>query len=181
MKIRKGFVSNSSSSSFVVDGTKRTVLDVAFDMVPARDWKERDEELQKKILAKIDSPNADAPIAFHSCNFDTFIMKINNTIFVETCNNHTWEDFINYHHATDEELKLIGQSDRDFDGFRINDLDYFWWPEYEIEAKRFYPDYDFCKNCFCDILQLRTGQKICPKCKKDRSEVGSYSKSTSHY
>ena len=71
MKIRQGFVSNSSSSSFVVDGTKRTVLDVAFDMVPARGWKEHDEELLAKLLEKADQP--DTPLAFKSCNFDTFI------------------------------------------------------------------------------------------------------------
>ena len=179
MKIRQGFVSNSSSSSFVVNGTNKAVLDVALKMVPARDWRKRDDVLLKKLLEKADTP--DTPIAFKSCNYNTFIMKIKNTIFIETCNNHPWADFIDYQRATEEDLKLIDQSNRDFDAFTISNLDYFWWPEYGIEAKKFYPDYDFCKNCFCDILQLKTGQQICPKCNKDRSKVGRYKDGDCHF
>ena len=49
MKIRKGFVSNSSSSSFVV--CEPTVVEAAFGMVPARGWndEDRDVELMKKL------------------------------------------------------------------------------------------------------------------------------------
>lgn len=190
MKIRNGFVSNSSSSSFVIDATEQTVLEIAFSMVPARNWDEKDTELQEKLLTLIDAP--DRPIAFQSCNFDTFIKKVNNIIFVETCNNHMWSDFIDYRCATKEEAALI--EDYEF-GFSIsrnrkqgnrmfknstrvakNENPLFCWPEFGIYAKTLSPDYDWCKNCLCNILELEDGKQICPNCKKNISEVGRYYK-----
>ena len=47
-----------------------------------------------KIISKKEN-SKDVPVAFHSCNFDTFIRKINfygkNYIYVATCNNVQWE------------------------------------------------------------------------------------------
>lgn len=189
MKIRNGFVSNSSSSSFVIDAANKTVLGVAFSMVPARNWGEKDTELQEKLLALIDDP--DRPIAFKSCNFDTFIKKVNNIIFVETCNNHMWQDFIDYRHATKEEAALINEDckfsisrnrEQENQVFKNNTKvvknknPLFYWPEFDITARTLSPDYDWCKDCFCNILELEDGKQVCPNCKKDISEVGRYNK-----
>jgi len=169
MKIRQGFVSNSSSSSFVIEAAnKQTVLSVAFDMVPARNWDNRDTELQEKLLSFNGDP--DTPIAFKSCNYDTFIIKEKNLIFVDTCNNHPWYDFINYRRATQEEMRSIGLDDF-WEDFALQKLQrYYWWPEYNFFAKTLLST--FCKECYCEILQLQTDEKICPHCKKDVKEIG---------
>jgi hypothetical protein len=168
VKIRTGFVSNSSSSSFVI-ATDKSIVDVAFAMVPAREWGDRDAILQEKLLTlsccgKIYDPNT--PLAFKSCNFNTFMMKFEGLIFVESCNNHPWYDFVDYRMATDEDLVLIGQSDRDFDYFKLQNLGYyFYWPEFDLYGTSLYPDYKFCNVCFCDFVKLRSGEIICPNCK----------------
>lgn len=172
MKIRNGFVSNSSSSSFVVIG-EDTVVSTAINMIPAREWGPRDTKLINILRSYKGSPNT--PIAFSSCNYNTFIKKVKGTIFVETCNNHEWHYLIDYRPPTDEELKLIGSEDRDYDAFRVQNLGNFWWPEFGIKACTLWPKYDWCKDCFTDILRLeKTGKEICPKCKKDRKEVGEH-------
>jgi len=101
MKVRNGFVSNSSSSSFIVK-EKMTTAELAKKMVnliyesregrgnnssrkwtaPALEW------LEKNI-------NSDEPIIIPwSCNYDTFIFRMgsneNNNIAVDTCNNEDW-------------------------------------------------------------------------------------------
>ena len=99
MKVRRGFVSNSSSSSFITDFSN--VEDCLTYMLDNYLKSSNDDyriEKVKLILEnfKILSNNSkDCPVAFHSCNFDTFIKKIEinnkNYIYVATCNNENWE------------------------------------------------------------------------------------------
>lgn len=98
MKIRNGFVSNSSSSSFVLDGRKLTVRDVALMMIPLREWNfdgDDDHALCQRI--KYLSCNPDTPMTFPSCNEDTFIIKRGEYIFVDTCNNHPFWEVLDGH------------------------------------------------------------------------------------
>jgi hypothetical protein len=95
MKTRTGFVSNSSSSSFVIGiGVGKpftTALDVAEHMIPFREW-DGDQDLLNKI-AKLKQGRAKAlnAVCFKSCNYDTFIVKMGNIFLVETCHNHKWD------------------------------------------------------------------------------------------
>ena len=98
MKIRTGFVSNSSSSNFVVDNTYETVFDLAKAMLKIRnnDYKDMSSYDQTKCLTEIDDINRairddrdpDISIYFTTCNYDTYIKKVEIFYIVATCNNH---------------------------------------------------------------------------------------------
>jgi len=98
MKIRKGFVSNSSSSSFIVEGDS-TIAQIALMMMYEikHDWETYGSEWEKPpsfyaalgwISENLDN---DEPILIPwSTNYETFIWKVDNCIRVSTCNNHDW-------------------------------------------------------------------------------------------
>lgn len=99
MKQRKGFVSNSSSSSFVIPSCDdnidfKDVFSVAIYMIGCRDgWEEKDNN---KLIKKLEKALADGIITkdtnlmFRTCNYDTYIVKDYNydKIYISTCNNH---------------------------------------------------------------------------------------------
>lgn len=93
MKKRNGFVSNSSSSSFIVnlEDYNNNVFDLAREMVSIREW-EDDEELLKKIDNFEKNESGNVGIFFNTCNYETFISHIGGGyVFVDTCNNHNWD------------------------------------------------------------------------------------------
>jgi hypothetical protein len=109
MKIRNGFVSNSSSSSFIIrlDENFPDTLSIAKSMIKNKYeehadyddnsddkdwWKPSMKNAFKNLkrLKKEDDPYI--PIFFTSCNYDTYIIPLtNNYVFVETCNNTRWD------------------------------------------------------------------------------------------
>ena len=109
MKIRNGFVSNSSSSSFIIrlDEKFPDTLSIAKSMIKNKYeehadyndnsddkdwWKPSMKNAFKNLkrLKKEDDPYI--PIFFTSCNYDTYIIPLtNNYVFVETCNNTRWD------------------------------------------------------------------------------------------
>ena len=91
MKIRSGFVSNSSSSSFILDGKNNTVRDIALLMIPIREW-DGDQELMERVRNLTCDP--DLPIQFSTCNYDTLISKRDGYIFVATCHNHEFREVL---------------------------------------------------------------------------------------
>lgn len=228
MKIRTGFVSNSSSTSFAVSTEDYpTVRDLAIKMMSIRneDWDEYDdealakmtlrhsqtgdEELFSQIKEIIESPNRqelivvenskldrDFPIAFKSTNYDTFLMKSGNLIFVSTCNNHDWhslplvipsldqfnlEDFRAA--LSDREYKEITSAKHfkeDIHEAIESYLKYatdFWWPKHNriIRQFRFANRNDHCKNkdrhrFGPPSLVLCDGKLVCPVCDLDFGE-----------
>lgn len=173
MKIRNGFVSNSSSSSFVVE-IDMSPAELAVDIITCRNWESRDNELIEKIQTKISQlkPN-DVPIAFKSCNYDTYIMKINGSLHIETCNNHPWWDVI-------DEYRLPYPGEPLYDDGSIHHLTDFYWPEYDVRGRT--PQYDglkklveeenlnidpfdlaYCSKCGMDRIFIKEAL-TCPKC-----------------
>ena len=98
MKIRTGFVSNSSSSSFIIS-TKHfhSVRDLATYMIKQQ-MKERydDEDDQyveqnKQYIERLQKLDENQSISFPSCNYDTYIKKIADVFIIATCNNTDWD------------------------------------------------------------------------------------------
>lgn len=100
MKKRNGFVSNSSSSSFIIDGSFRT-SEVAEEMVKIIDREEFETFHQhcRWTLPALswlqDHPGYDNGIVIPwSCNYDTWIArsKDGRYILIDTCHNHDWHN-----------------------------------------------------------------------------------------
>ena len=105
MKTREGFVSNSSSTSFIVRaGAYPNLFSLAQDMILCRFrtdysedgkhekkifWKDNGELIDKIEKAKT-KMNPDMGISFPTSNYDTYIMKVGGYYAVQTCNNHQW-------------------------------------------------------------------------------------------
>ena len=167
MKIRNGFVSNSSSSSFIITG--QTIEAIAIEMLDLvitdfSDWddntvsgknkkKDRVEQFDvwesnlEKALRKKDVKNGKIGIVMPSCNYDTYIIGRADGIYVATSNNHTWDfDAPNLEYENGE-IKWALDSD-------INDANYFDVRCGFIHSHEKWDD-------------LRDGQMLpcCPKCK----------------
>ena len=107
MKVRSGFVSNSSSSSFIVDQAEgRTTAYIAYQMIrmlwqdrgnwglTKKEYKEHQRSLLRAIHYLQRHFDLDVPIMFPwSCNYETFIWRNKDGAFcVDTCNNDPWDN-----------------------------------------------------------------------------------------
>jgi len=101
MKIRNGFVSNSSSSSFIINCVNETknVRDVATLMIKKQieqielekwgDWEEH-IKIKEQRIKDLESIDDSLGVHFPSVNYDTWIKKVCNQILISTCNNEDW-------------------------------------------------------------------------------------------
>lgn len=110
MKIREGFVSNSSSMSFIVSHEDYpSIFELAKEMIKIRDqlWYEIFNDVQRMTLKPEDDlikqleeaekrgmhPNT--PVFFDTTNYSTYIVEYKGDFYVETCNNHNfWDEII---------------------------------------------------------------------------------------
>jgi len=178
MKIRNGFVSNSSSSSFIVSGTD--IKEIATSMLDIvvedfSEWNENSKERlkiygkwQKNLQTIFKLNNKDIlegkiGVCFPSTNYDTYILlKDEDIIHVDTCNNHSWD--LN----TWRELDC-----NEIEG--MNDFLYFDVAINKLRKKLDYYIHDhnnktkIVKTCSCDIYTYYHDAKdypICPECGK---------------
>jgi len=184
MKFRFGFVSNSSSMSFIVRVSEKfpNVFALAKEMIKLRGWDDDDKLVQSIMSA---GKNRDTNICFSTCNYDTFIMRDGDHLLVDTCNNHgLWEEIEKFYpewfHAVRDKNDNVKFSGRDWDpdsGFRFDYLDDIdWWlPHLRIAAQRpkgkdGYGFYERCDDCFTR-LWLIDGEIKCPHCDKTYKQV----------
>lgn len=101
MKIRSGFVSNSSSSSFIMNAKASTTAQVAIIMMyqmkyewTTRDWwgdYETPQEFSDALAWLEENEDFNGPIMLPwSCNYESFIWVDGDNIYIDTCNNHDW-------------------------------------------------------------------------------------------
>ena len=168
MKIRKGFVSNSSSSSFIIptldlregDGLS-TTSDVAKYMIGCRDRPDWDND---ELISKLDKAikdkkiDKDGEICFHTCNYDTYIIKRNERIYIDTCNNHDFNE-LDIWYANENSDFYMGDL---IEGKR------FYFLDYDIFVTTI--SYDSCKKekCFGEKYKADDGNIYCIRCELDK-------------
>ena len=168
MKIRTGFVSNSSSSSFIAFGNIIDVCDAMIQTMIEKD--SSDDELcdYKDLVDALDKcrKNPDVisgkyGLSFECGGYDVKLHFHNNSVYVYTANYYDWGD------------KIIIQehSDGDFDGIFENQL-YVWLPELIVYKN--VPEYTYKLNIHCPVCKERctktyrdeNNDLICGECKK---------------
>ena len=183
MKIRNGFVSNSSSSSFIIRFNKKypNTLAIAESMIKNRfdDWREykedEDEEdklhpLELQVCENIErlkkSDNINMPMFFRSTNYDTYIMAITDKYaYVDTCNNINWDVKDNaIYNIPDELIELFPDYLDDYGelNYKISYNNDYYILENGLIAKS-PPQYDTCKKCY-DPYWYINGVKYCVNC-----------------
>lgn len=179
MKIRNGFVSNSSSSSFIIEGGD--VIDIASRMLSCvlgedPDWPS--EEIAHRWRHNLESASRDAKvkdgsvgITFPSCNYDTYILKEDNKVYIATCNNTDWS-------CIQDDASWGGggadYGDEDECYKRVEKKDFFDLRNGLIHSCDKYPDdwnkYPKCPEPDCKGYYgqyvIMDGQKICGACYK---------------
>jgi len=191
MKIRQGFVSNSSSSSFIImaEGETTTIRDVATLMIHTvieelknDDWTSP-EELQRwvdsreKWITTLNRLDEDQFVQFQSINYDTWIVKAGEHIFVSTCNNTDWDlpnTTSKISDKTEKELKRILKDKFDdfepgYEMYVEDNFDDFYSLPYEIRGNEMKTS-TYCqkqKDERCDgfiTLWKTSNGNICPYC-----------------
>lgn len=180
MKNRQGFVSNSSSSSFILDTSEyEDTFDIARQMIEMREWDQDGATLRKlKELAK--GLPFDTPLSFYTCNYDTFITRIGPYYFVSTCNNHPFHElFVGSLYAEElmvddlpEEIQeSVKQAEKESGCLIQSGYDFerylkFFTPRIFVEwgVKATLAQEDYCKTHHISRLKLEDGRVICPPC-----------------
>ena len=189
MKVRNGFVSNSSSSSFII-GTNDydNVFAVAKAMIPCREWNDGKIKADNILIKKIEKAqrgvagiNPNTPIAFSTCNYPTYIVRIEDRFVIATCNNHDWDGVFDYYGNQDIPNQLSQKGIKHMEEIdKIGYLFDFWYPEHDIVGRAInswyedLPNYkkgaeSFCKKCCHDMIYIvKNDSIICPNCDKKK-------------
>jgi hypothetical protein len=180
MKIRTGFVSNSSSSSFIIGKGHgyADVFAVVEDMLAQfLDHYEGEYDTDdnnwpwynghKLALARVREArkagiDPDTPVLFTTSNNDTQIWKKDNKICVYTCNHIRWD--------------LPGYDDDCPDDDSYDEERFFWCPESDLIGHESY-NWQTPNSCACGMFKYITfkghDRRICAKCEASLNRIAS--------
>jgi len=177
MKTRNGFVSNSSSSSFIIGhGNIEVVASNMLNILLEDDSDWPSTELSSKLKKNLDEAiknknvkNGSIGITFPSCNYDIYIVKEGDKIYVSTCNNTDWSE-VEYSAIS----KGYGADDcRDECHERVQEKRFFDLRDGTIHSCEKYFDWNTAdlkcpeKDCHGGFSYIeKDGQKICSYCRK---------------
>jgi len=167
MKIRSGFVSNSSSSSFILNANKYNCVDIAKDMARTLysddDYTDYNEEYLKIIenLDKLENKNT---AIFLNCCDDIRIVRVGDKLYVDASNHYDWELDATYGDENDEFYDNLSSGE-------------YYFPEYDNKIlgklKRWDKKYNYEKipySCKCgshSYIEVENDILMCPKCSCD--------------
>ena len=165
MKTRVGFVSNSSSSSFILAGSN--TINLAREMLKC---KEHNPDVQLAKFDRLVEANKDfistsIPIRFKSCNYDTFIRNDKDLLIINTCHNEDWNPALSQYHM------VSSSSDENYPD---DETTYYWSIEHDLFLKEVpynllkeINEFDYCKKHYTSTCYIFDKNTIgCPDCYK---------------
>lgn len=197
MKIRNGFVSNSSSSSFIVCNVTIATMDSQLTALfrYIDDTQEQGNKLSDNFMILKNNYsdlyanflNGKYGLTMHTVNYDTYITYDGSEVKAETCNNLNWENLNLTNMITESEdsdsYNKIYLDNRRWLNYFI-DLDYIN-NKNNIHSADIYPSFSVtCKNCsyahsivFNEKLEMLCSNCLSPvsskkiKIKKDKKLI----------
>ena len=185
MKIRSGFVSNSSSASFIISAKSfPNVFALAKHMISKREWEGvawtiGDKALKQRVrVAEDQGMDPDTPICFNTCNEETHIVREDDVFLVSTCHNHDFDLYDAETRLSDERRVALEKKYNIEPGCWIelcfSDMvaeGWYWYPEYNLKGKSVIRNRGI--PTYCDVhhignIELQDGTVCCPACKRNR-------------
>lgn len=161
MKSRRGFVSNSSSSNFIIHNDNN-IIELAKDMIACRHYHAAETLNKFTELLKNNNTPINIPIMFSSINYETYLYPIGNDIYIDTCNNEDWSAALDI-----RDCQSRGEEDED----TSDSKPYFWDIERDLLVKMigWYKRKDlgieWCKTCSTEPYYIFDNNTImCPRC-----------------